>query len=205
MDDNDDDYIDFYEKIKDFFKHNPKVFDLDFLIFTEPQSGSGDKKKKSKPVKVHYHFEPGMDKPDVKVEGNVNEQDLNEYFKNFRFPFNPRMSESTNIKRNKAFDANKLSLEPEIIKEAPSVIEPNSEINEKENCLDLVFEAPGVEEDDVILSFSDDGLSMNFSAETNDRRYFKHVHLPSTCTFKGYQLSVNNGLVILRVNKSMNN
>ena len=199
--DNDDDQFDLYEKIKEFFKMNPKVFDLDFLIFTDPDENSEDRRARTKPVKIHYHFEPGMDKPDVSVEGNIDKKELNDYFKRFDFPFNAQLKKMQNSKKERSFDARQLSLEPRLVESSPQVIEPHSEINESSECVDLVFEAPGVDKDDIILSFSDDGLSMNFSAETRNRKFFKHVHLPRACKFENYDLEINNGLVILRVNK----
>ncbi|MHA1724946.1 MAG: Hsp20/alpha crystallin family protein [Promethearchaeota archaeon] len=206
MDEWDDDYKDFYEKIKEFFKDNPKIFDLDFLIFTGPDPNFDKKNKKPKSLKIHYHFEPGMKAPEVKIDGNMDKKELNDYLKHlrFNFPFNPEFKPRKKFKSRGVLDANQLSFEPITINgEDKEVQEPQLEICKASDCLKLVFEAPGIEKNDIILSISDDGKILNFSAEGPHRRYFKHVHLPEICTLKEYDIYVNNGLVILTVKKKI--
>jgi len=68
----DDDYYDFLERIKKLLKIDKGVFDVDFLFLPESNfdPNLNRQNKKIEGFKVTYHFESGMEKPEIKIEGD---------------------------------------------------------------------------------------------------------------------------------------
>ena len=92
MSDDFDDYDDIIDQLKKFFNFDSKLFDMDFFIFPEMSKQLDPKRKRSKGYKISYHFETGMDEPEIKIEGDIDEKELNQYLKGYDFGKDPRFN-----------------------------------------------------------------------------------------------------------------
>ena len=81
----DDDYNDFIERIKEYLKNAKGIVDFDIFFMDEPNT-DGKLRPDSKGFKVSYHFEPGMDKPEVKIEGDFNPKKNSRLSKAIKLP-----------------------------------------------------------------------------------------------------------------------
>ena len=95
-----DEYDDFFEMIKKYLGINSDIFDVDFLFLPEPTSNP--KNKNSTGFKVTYHFEAGMDKPEVRIEGDFDERKLQDYLKRINYSKYPDFKHLTNQIKKKA-------------------------------------------------------------------------------------------------------
>ena len=66
----DDDYNEFLERFKKFLNIDSDKFDVDFLFLPEPNFDPNNnlKDENVKGFKVTYHFESGMDKPEIRID-----------------------------------------------------------------------------------------------------------------------------------------
>ena len=78
----DDDYNEFLERIKKYLNLDQGSFDVDFLFLPEPNFDPRTNRNndKFKGFKVTYHYESGMDKPEIKVEGNFDKKKVSGIF-----------------------------------------------------------------------------------------------------------------------------
>jgi HSP20 family molecular chaperone IbpA len=200
-DDIDDDLMD---EIRKFFKINSDLFDVDFFIFPEMDKEKNLEKKVSKGFKISYHYDSELDKPEIKIEGDIDKKKLHEYLKNHNIdpnmknkklmPPSPRIDDGT-------IDAEELSLEPCRHNDNSCIIEPYTEIDDSKNTYEIIFEVPGIESEDIILSFSDTEKKVMLTAKSKDRNYSKDVKIPFKPSSKEYNLEVNNGIAILKFKK----
>ncbi|MFX1499096.1 MAG: Hsp20/alpha crystallin family protein [Promethearchaeota archaeon] len=206
MTDDHDDYDDFFEQIKKYLGTNLDMFDVDFLFLPEPTSDP--KSKKAKGFKVTYHFEAGMDKPEVRIEGDFDESKLQDYLKRINFSKNsnyPRFQRSAKQTKRKEIDVKELSLDSSKGEGNLKFIEPFSELTECTDHYKIVIEAPGVEKGHFLLSLSEDGKNLNINAESQFRKFLKNIKLPLKCTLDNYKLEMKNGIISLRINKLNDN
>ncbi|MHA1489065.1 MAG: hypothetical protein ACTSRI_05355 [Promethearchaeota archaeon] len=189
---------------------NSDIFDLDFIVFPESINDL-DVKPKNKNVKgykISYHFESGMDKPDIKIEGNLDEKELQDYLKKFNFNHDPNLKVLSNSKPKDVINASDLSLESyknnNDSNVLENVLEPYAEINDFDNFSEIVFEVPGIEKRDIILRFSENSNKITFSASNKNRKFLKHIYLPFEIYKNTYYLDVNNGIAFLKVWKKSN-
>ncbi|MFX0058895.1 MAG: hypothetical protein ACFE8J_11405 [Candidatus Heimdallarchaeota archaeon] len=200
MSDDYDEYDDFFEKIKEFFKLNADMFDIDLLFLPESSLDPNQslKNKNIKGFKVSYHFEPGMDKPDIKIEGDIDKNKLQDYLKNLNISNFKRFGKLAN--KRKIIDLNNVKLDSAEINKHSNLVEPFTELNIIEDDIEIIMELPGIEKGHVILSLSEDGRELKVSAESDIRRYLKEINLPFQSSMENYKLEVNNGIatIILR-------
>jgi HSP20 family molecular chaperone IbpA len=202
------DFDDIIDKIKKFFDFKSDLFDVDFLVFPESTEDVNLKfgDESAEGFKVSYHFETGMEKPEIKIEGDFDERKLHEYLKQFNLDQNVPIKETFPHKPNDVVDAGMLSLddlhhEEYLLEEEPSyVFEPETEINDFDYFTEIILEVPGIEEEDIFLSFNEDGSRITVFAQNEKRKYQKDIHLPFRASENNYTLNVNNGLAILKVN-----
>lgn len=199
-----DEFDDIIDKIKEYFKLDSDRFDIDFLFIPESERNSflRPENKKVKGFKISYHFETGMEKPEIRIEGNIDENKIQEYLEGIDMSQHPHLKkllESNNIDE---IDASKLSLEANELHKDLIIIEPNTEINDTKDYTEIILEIPGVSKEDVILDFSEGGNKLDFSAETETRKYIKNIYLPFAISSKNYDIEVKNGLAIISVKKS---
>ncbi len=199
-----DDFEDIIDEIKKHFKLDSDLFDVDFLFIPESKNNWGLKpeNKNIKGFKVSYHFESGMEKPEIKIEGNVDEKRIQELLKNMDISKYPTLKKMLETKSIKEYDANLLSLESHEQEEDLYILEPQVEINDYNDYTEIVLEIPGMSEEDVIINFTDGGNQLIFKAENENRKFMKTFHLPFLSSPKDYELEVKNGLAIIVAKKS---
>jgi HSP20 family molecular chaperone IbpA len=172
---------------------------MDFYIFPEMGKQLDPRKKKLKRYKISYHFEKGMDKPEIKIEGDINEKELKRYLKGFEFGKDPRFKMVKHPNRNELIDATEISLEPDDQKEESYTIEPFTEIHDCATYSQIIIEVPGIQKEDIKLEVNDSGNKIKISAHNQTRKYFKEVDLPFKTTQNNIEIDVNNGIATLKV------
>jgi HSP20 family molecular chaperone IbpA len=203
-------FDDIIDKIRKHFDFKSDAFDVDFLVFPESTEDMnlkfGDENVEG--FKVSYHFEPGMEKPEIKIEGDFDERKLNEYLEQFKLGQSANVPDNFPHVRKDEVDARKLSLNDNhdefmLEDEGPShVFEPDTEINDLDCFTEIILEVPGIEEKDISMSFDGDGSRLSFFAQNQKRRYHKVIQLPFKASENNFSLKVNNGLVTLKINCS---
>ncbi len=194
-----DDYDDFFNEIREFFKLNSSLFNKDFLFSPESGFNKDFNKLERKGFKVSYYFEKGMDQPDIKIEGDIDDKTLHEYLKTYKIELGPKFKKIMNSKS--VIDSKELLLEPYDQNDTSSVIEPYTEINDFDDFAEIVVEVPGIDLADIIISFNKDGRKLTFSAQNKNRNYLKHIYLSFNSSIDDYILEVNNGLATLKIKK----
>lgn len=205
------DFGDIFDKIRKYFNFQSDIFDVDFLVFPESTEDLnlkfGDENVEG--FKVSYHFESGMEKPEIKIEGDFDERKLNEYLNQFNLDQNANIQNNLPHVQKDIVDAGMLSLDnihnEEFLLEDEGtsyVFEPDTEINDFDYFTEIIFEVPSIEEKDVFVSFGGDGSRLTFFAQNEKRRYQKDIQLPFKASENDFSLKVNNGLAILKVNYS---
>ncbi len=197
-----DDYEDIFDQFKKFFNFDSKLFDMDFYIFPEMGKHLDPKKKHSKGYKVSYHFETGMDKPEIKIEGDIDEKELNKYLKGINFRKDPRFKILKHPNRIELIDASKIALKPTEQEEESDNAEPITEINDFTDYTQIILEVPGIEKEDIKLNLNQEGNKINITAQSQIRKYLKEVRLPFKTSLKKYDLEVNNGIATLKIWRS---
>lgn len=197
-----DDYDYIIDQLKKFFNFDSKLFDMDFFFFPEMSKQLDPKRKRSKGYKISYHFETGMDEPEIKIESNINEKELNQYLKGYDFEKDPRFKVLKQSTRKQLIDAKEISLEPTEKHEESHITEPFTEINDCNDFTQIIIEVPGIEKGDIKLDLNDKGNKLIISAENQIRKYIKEVYLPFKTSLKNYILEVNNGIATLKVWRS---
>jgi len=197
----DDDLMD---EIRKFFKINSDLFDVDFFIFPEMDNDNNPEKKMSKGFKVSYHYDMELDKPEIKIEGNIDKKKLHEYLKNHNIDPNIKLKKlmpPPSKIDDGTIDVEELSLEPCRHSDNSCIVKPYTEIDDSENTYEIIFEVPGIKSEDIILSFSDTEKKVMLTAKSKDRNYSKDVKIPFKPSSKEYNLEVNNGIAILKFKK----
>ncbi|MFX1329880.1 MAG: Hsp20/alpha crystallin family protein [Promethearchaeota archaeon] len=199
-----DDFDDIIDKIKKYFKLNSDIFDIDFLFIPESKKDFklDPEDKNIKGLKVSYHFESGMDKPEIKIEGNIDKKRIHDYLKNVDLSKYPTLERLFDTKFMEEIDASELSLEYTRDSKDLSVLEPITEINDCKDFTEIILEIPGMRKEDVQINYSEEGTKLIFKAENQFRKFMKHIYLPFKSSFKDSQLEVNNGLAIIKVKNS---
>jgi len=200
-----DDFDDFIKRLLKSFNLNGSIFDLDFFLFPESLKdlNKDHDKDNVKGFKISYHYEPGMEKPEIKVEGEVDEKKIKEYLKENHIENVPGFNMQLDSVNRKRMDAGDFSLEDKTSQPQSKmrVIEPYSEINQFDDHVEIILEVPGVERKDVLLSFNQDGNNFDFSASNKNRKYYKHVDLPFKISKEDYGFDLNNGIAIIKIKK----
>ena len=199
-----DDYDDIIDEIRKFFKFNSNMFDADFFLFPESDPDLDFNNKNTKGFKVSYHYESGMDKPEIKIEGDIDEKKLQEYLKNHNFEEDSGFKKIASPKSNGIIDASELSLDPNTHKDKSNMIEPYVEIIHFDEFLEVIIEVPGIIEDDIILNFDENERKLTFTAQNKNRNYLKYLYLPLDTSMEEHSLEVNNGIAILRFRRKQN-
>lgn len=198
-----DDFDDFIDDIKKYFKIESDIFDMDFLFLPESDIYKGKifDDKKIKGFKISFHYETGMDKPEIKIEGNIDNNKLQDYLKNIDISKYPKLKDLLDIKNKKEIDAGELSLEFHEQHKDIDLLEPDTEIIDSNNSLEIILEIPGMDKDNVNVSFNDKGSELIFNAENRNRKYMKNIPLPFKSSKKDFQLEVNNGIANIKLSK----
>ena len=198
-----DDFDDFLDKIKKYFKLNSDKFDVDFFFLPE---GNIDPNKlpdlqKAKGFKVSYRYRTGMDEPEIKIEGNIDDEEIQNYLKNIDLNNIMKYRKLSPSKSKKEIDASNFTLEENIEKEDLHVLDPYTEINDYDDHTEIVIEIPGVSMNNVAIDFKEDGQILLISAKCKNREYFKKIPLTFKSTKEKCELNVNNGIAVIIARK----
>jgi len=199
------DIDDFFKKIKKYFNFDSDRFDLDFFVFPDAIVDTNKNIEeqlddiKSKGYKISYHFESGMDQPEIKIESDIEDDILNDYIKKVDSSRFPIKFPAPLIKSNSILDANKFCLEPYEEENSSQTCEPFAEINDFDEFSEILIEAPGISQEDITISFTKNGTSLVFSAANGNRTYEKIIQLPFESSEENYTLDINNGIITIRV------
>ncbi|MFW9972736.1 MAG: Hsp20/alpha crystallin family protein [Candidatus Odinarchaeota archaeon] len=198
-----DDFDDFIDKIKKYFRLDSDVFDVDFLFIPESEKSPDLKPKnsKAKAFKISYHFEKGMKEPEFKIEGDIDEKKIKEYLKNMDLSRYPDFEKLIKMQKKDEIDADKISLELPVEYENQIELEPATEINNYKDFIEVVFDIPGISEEDVIIDITEGGSNLRLVAENTRKRYIKDLDLPFKCSNNDCEIEVKNGLAIIKVKK----
>ncbi|MFX1418596.1 MAG: hypothetical protein ACFE9N_06720 [Promethearchaeota archaeon] len=198
-----DEFDDFIDEIKKRFNLNSDMFDVDFLFIPESDSNPelNPFNRKIKSFKISYHFESGMEKPEIKIEGNIDDHKIREYLANVDLSKYPTLKKMFKTESIEEIDANKLSLDFSEQESNLSILEPHTEINDYKDYSEIILDIPGMSEEDIKIDISEGGTQLIFNAENKGRRYNKNIYLPFKTTTKSYELEVKNGLGIIIVKK----
>jgi len=202
-DEYDDDYKEFLERIKKYLNIDSDIFDVDFFFLPEPNfdPNMNPKDENAKGFKVTYHFESGMNKPEIKIEGNFDEKKLQDYFKRLNITNYPQLNRLGQSGERQVIKVGNLSLEPYSEQEDSLTKEPYYEINLHEDFADIIIEAPGIEKGHIILSLNEDGRKLKISIEINFVNIEKEINLPFESTMEDHVLEVNNGIISIIMRK----
>jgi HSP20 family molecular chaperone IbpA len=202
-DEYDDDYNEFLDRIKKFLNIDSDIFDVDFLFLPEPNfdPNRNPNDENVKGFKVTYHFEAGMDKPEIRIEGNFDEHKLQDYFKKLNGSNFPQLKRLGQSRKKQAIDVGTLSLQPNIRHEKSNAKDLYYEINLHEDFTDIIIEAPGIEKGHILLSLNEEGRILKVSLEINFVNVEKEIELPFESTMDDYLLEVNNGIVSIIMRK----
>lgn len=204
-----DDFDDFIDRIKKYFKLDSDMFDIDFLFLPESEIKQGriPDNEKLKGFKISYHFENGMDKPEVRVKSNIDSKKLWEYLKDADLSKLPNVKELYPSQFNKEIDADKLSLDfrggegnNELV-----MVEPYTEICDSEGFTEVLIEIPGIDEEHVEINFRDKGRKLDFKALNDKRKYVTTIELPFQALEENCEIEVKNGIAIIKLNKKPKN
>ena len=199
-----DEFDDFIDKIKKHFKLDSDMFEIDFLFLPESEIKREriPDNKNVKGFKISYHFESGMEKPEIKIEGNVDSKKVWEYLKDADLSKLPNVKELYESQSTKEIDANTLSLESyEELKEDDKllILKPYTEVCNNEGFTEILVEIPGIDHEDVEISFKNEGNKLVFRAGNEDRKYMTTMALPFQSSVENCRLEVNNGVAIIYV------
>jgi HSP20 family molecular chaperone IbpA len=182
------------------------MFEIDFLFV--PESDKSLRKSLSddniKGFKISYHYEPGMDKPEIKVEGDIDDKNIREYLKNIDISKIPKLEDMYKSQSSKEIDAGTLSLVTSPKKEGEdkrNFIEPYTEICDKEGFSEIMIEIPSMSEDNVSIKFEEKGKKLIFTAQNEKRKFMKVIPLIFKSSERECEIEVNNGIAIIKVGK----
>lgn len=193
---NNDDYKRFMKRFRNLYESFSDFFDKDFGFseFSEFPMINSDKdinfkNNDTKSYSISYHYQTGMDKPEIRVNGDVDDEMLSKFLKGI-----PKfITERPTIR--------KISLAPESkeeIRELKASIEPYTEITDFEDQIEICLELPGVEKEDLKLNFDEKGEELTVEAMRDGRKFYKEIKLPTNLDIKDYTLELKNGIACLK-------
>ncbi|MBY9007437.1 MAG: hypothetical protein KGD63_11835 [Candidatus Lokiarchaeota archaeon] len=200
-----DDFDDFLKNFKDYLNIDTEIFDVEFFLFSDRELNRKSKfnSKNNNGFKISYHFENGMDEPDIQIHGNIDDINL-KYLKNIEFS---KIKDFYNVDNNQNIsydivDGDELSLNPDTKNSELVFQEPYIEIHDLDNFIEIILDVPGIQEDDILISNYHDKKTILFSAESRERRYHKKIRLPSKISsVLNDSMEVNNGIVTFKCKK----
>ncbi|MGQ9513939.1 MAG: archaeal heat shock protein Hsp20 [Thermoproteota archaeon] len=89
---------------------------------------------------------------------------------------------------------------PRPIMEVKGKREPLTDVIEEEEVVRIITEVPGVEKSDIKLDCTEESLTI--SVDTEKRKYYKEVELPSAVDPKSAKATYKNGILEIVLNKT---
>lgn len=216
-------YDDIIDKLKKHFGIDFDKFDVDFFVLPEEMIGKEGEipdfdESDRKPFKVSYHFEPGMDKPEISYDKNLDPEQLKEFFKKLKNSkvrrLRGQVPHAHDIGQKKVktvFDAEHMTLdfcqddsseeEGDENSEDLCIVEPFVEMDTFKDRVEIIIELPGIRREDILIRFGVDNRSIQLTAQSDSRLYRKKIELPFKSNQPNYNLRVNNGIACLTLKK----
>ncbi|MCF2141068.1 MAG: Hsp20/alpha crystallin family protein [Candidatus Lokiarchaeota archaeon] len=168
-----------FERMIEESKNNENTYQ-----FTSHYENFYDSSDENKSYSLTYKYETGMDEPEITIEGNVDDETINNFVKNIenRFGRSFKTLPTNRIKRLIAGKSKKKDSKKEK-QEIPS---------EKS----YTFEMPGIGKNDVETKINDKILTI--TGKKNKLFYEKRVHLPFEPK-KKVDVKADNGLITVTV------
>ncbi|HEC41103.1 MAG TPA: hypothetical protein ENI29_22850 [bacterium] len=203
----DEDIDDMIDELKKYFNIDSGVFDVDFIFIPEPDLNIEENPnlENSKGVKISYHFETGMKKPEIKIEGNIDNKKIWDYLNKMDLSKVPGLKEVYDHRSKTEIDAGNLTLDvhnPKKEKLNTSILEPYTENSGDDLSIEIVIEIPGMDKEDVAIILKDEGRIVMLTAENGYHRYMKTIPLPFKTSLENYKLEINNGIATIKVTKA---
>ena len=76
-------------------------------------------------------------------------------------------------------------------------------MNHFNDHVEIVIEAPGIEQGSAILSISEDGTKLKISIESHLKDLEKVIQLPFVSSMKDHNLDINNGIISIIMRRSV--
>jgi HSP20 family molecular chaperone IbpA len=153
-----------------------------------------------------------MEKPEIKIEGDMDREKLNKLFKKF-FSGSPskmkkirRVMDQARKEKKPILDANKLTLaQPDVehkelhLEDGEcKILDPDIDMCKRGENIEIIMQVPGIQEDSIIIQFPTT-RTLSFSAEGESRKYVKSIRLPFESSIEQTSVAYNNGLAIIEV------
>ncbi|MFX1274018.1 MAG: hypothetical protein ACFFBP_08445 [Promethearchaeota archaeon] len=197
-----DDIDDFVNKVRRFFNIDTDKFDMDVFVLPEPFKEHLDYNDPKKAFKVSYHYEKGMDKPEIKIDSNIDEKKLHEYLKKYNYMNKAGINGPIPSNLNSEINAEDLMLGDYKIVTPLEINEPYTEINDFDDFTEIILEIPGVKEGDVSINYNEDGNLLTICIQNEEKSILKDVPIPFKCSKDYTSIEINNGIIILKVRRS---
>ena len=199
----DEDYNEFFNRIKKFLKIDPDKYDFDiiFLPESELQKDFNPNDENFKAFKVNYHYEKGMDKPRINIEGDLDNEKLRNYIKNLNINNYPQFKPFIRKGNKKYLKNGSITLQP---REEEFKLENKDlyyELNSTSKGLEIIMEAPGVEKGHVILSLNENKKDLKIIIQNKFKEFQKIINLPFKSTLKSHTIELNNGILTIQIKK----
>ena len=199
----DEDYNEFFNRIKKFLKIDPDKFDFDIIFLPESklQKEYDPDDENFKAFKVNYHYEKGMDKPRINIEGDLDNEKLRNYIKNLNINNYPQFKPFIRKGNKKYLKNGSITLQP---REEEFKLENKDlyyELNSTSKGLEIIMEAPGVEKGHVILSLNENKKDLKIIIQNKFKEFQKIINLPFKSTLKSHTIELNNGILTIQIKK----
>lgn len=198
----DEDDNEFFNHIKKFLRIDPDKFDFDIIFLPESELHNVHdlNDENFKAFKVNYHFEKGMDKPKINIEGDIDNEKLRKYFRNLNINNYPQFKPFIRKGKKKYLKNGSITLQPreEFKLENKDLY---YELKSTSTGLEIILEAPGVEKGHVILSLSENKKDLKIIIKNMFKEFEKVINLPFESTLKNHNLEVNNGIITIQIKK----
>ncbi|MBD3350733.1 MAG: Hsp20 family protein [Candidatus Lokiarchaeota archaeon] len=165
-----------------------KDFDKWFTDFDENFKVEVPKDAETKSYKMSYKYETGMDEPEIYVEGDASEEDVERFIKGVQSRFGKHFID---------IGENKIKRLTTGEKETPEYKECEAEKSEEGNKICFTLEMPGIAEENVKINFKDGTLTV--IGEHDDLKYQKELKLDFEP--KETKISANNGIISVELSK----
>lgn len=190
-----------FEGFDEFLKNSFENF-FDFIDFPEEDASrnfeaGNESENKTKRYSISYKFGTGMDKPEIRVNGNLMDiENFKELFENM-----PQFGLNSSENQKLALDARNLNISDKETNSETQYIEPFYEIFDdlNENSTGITLELPGVSIENIVISYYGDEVVI--IGESLDRIFRKELMLDFVADKDETEVWGKNGVFQIRFKK----
>ncbi|MHA1871671.1 MAG: Hsp20/alpha crystallin family protein [Promethearchaeota archaeon] len=209
-----DSFDDFFKKMRE---HIKKIWDDSFSFFDDdffeepeidaeefmkfPKSPYRTSKDKNYSYSMSYHWETGMDKPEIKIEGNAPKDVVDRFLKDVSEKFGNYL-DTNNIKFEipaSVSGANLATDDSQKETEEEEWVIPITEVNMSDKDAVITMDIPGAGKDDVEFKF--DKNIVTVIAKGRSKKYKKKIKLNFEPDPKSLEYFVQNGVLEFNLKK----